>query len=656
MAESFPAGITCAMVRRRGRRSRLPRASGLAALGLLLVGCGVPVRVAPESPEEVHRQLTRSALTAGEPSEASVNVLYHWELADAYDDDPAAALATLHQVVADGRGTANDVFALAELSFLYAEAGGGRAAYLAAAVYAWAYLFPNGVDDPPSRFDPRVRVASDIYNRALTSAFDDDDGRYDLPQGGTYALPFGGLDLTFDPAQLRWGDRVMVDFIPTAELAVSGLRQRYRWPGIGAPLAAGTVKAADATSGTAFDIVSPEAHVPVTLLLRLPDARREIVDGAVRGTLELYAATQTSAVEIDGTMVPLEVESTSSLAYTLAGSEMWDWELKGFFVGDLLAKEPSKLVAMQPYRPGRFPVVLVHGTASSPARWADLVNDLANDSRLRDCYQFWYYSYDTGNPITYSAAGLRDALRAAVAAYDPLDRDPPLHHMVVVGHSQGGLLTKLTAVDTGTQLYDNMFRKPVDQLVVSEGTRDFLRKTLFVTPLPFVTRVVFISTPHRGSYLAGNWLAQYVASFVSLPQDLVSNTRELVTGNPDAMFFSSIDDVRGSVHDMTPGNAFVRSLSAIPVAPGIASHSIIPVSGDPPPDGQDDGVVEYASASIHPVDSEYVIFDAGHSVQSEPKAVEEVRRILLLHAEEARAQGVVCGEPAGHGGAGAPPP
>jgi pimeloyl-ACP methyl ester carboxylesterase len=621
----------------------VPARGAAALLALLLVGCGVPVQVRPEEPAAVHRQLTRSALSAGEPSEASLNVLYRWELADTYDDDPAAALSALHQVVADGRGTGNEVFALAELSFLHAQDGGGRRAYLAAAVYAYAFLFPNGADQPPSRFDPRVRVASDLYNRALTSAFEDDAGRYELPAGGSFPLPFGMLDVTFDPSQLRWGDRVMVDFVPTAELAVTGLRQRYRWPGVGAPLAAGTVRAADDSPGSGFDIVSPEAHVPVTALLRMPDARREIVDGYVRGTLELHAATDTTSVEIDGGVVPLEVESTSSLAYTLAGSEMWDWELKGFFIGDLLAKQPSQLVAMQPYRRGRFPVVLVHGTASSPARWADLVNDLANDTRLRDCFQFWYYSYDTGNPVTYSAAGLRDALRAAVAAYDPLDQDPTMRRMVVIGHSQGGLLTKLTAVDTGTRLYDSMFRRPVDQLVVSDRTRAFLTKTLFVTPLPFVTRVVFISTPHRGSYLAGNWLAQYVASFVSLPQDLVTNTAELVTGNPGALFFTSVDDVRGSVHDMTPGNAFVRSLSAIPVAPGIASHSIIPVTGDPPPDGQNDGVVEYASASIQPVDSEYVIFEAAHSVQGDPKAVEEVRRILLVHAEEARAQGVACG-------------
>jgi pimeloyl-ACP methyl ester carboxylesterase len=620
----------------------------LIAAIALLAGCGVPVRVAHESPTEVHRQLTRNVLSAEELSDASRNVLFQWELADLYDDDPPAALAALRAVVVDGRGTANDVFALAELSFLYAENSGDRGAYLAAAVYAWAYLFP-GSDPPPSRFDPRVRVATDLYNRALTSAFDDDEGRYVVPTTGTYALPFGVLELRFDPTQLQWGGRTLVDFVPTAELRVSGLRQRYRWPGIGAPLAASTVKTESGASATragaaeVLDIVSPEAHVPVTALLRLPRARQELADGLVHGTLELYPANRTTAVDIDGTEVPLEVESTSSLAYTLAGSKMWDWELKGFFVGDLLAKEPSKLVAMQPYQRGRFPVVLVHGTASSPARWAEMVNDLANDSRLRDCFQFWFYFYDTGNPITYSAAGLRDALRATVRAYDPHGDDPPLHRMVVIGHSQGGLLTKLTAVDTGDALYESMFRKPVDQLVVNATTRQFLQDTLFLEPLPFVSRVIFIATPHRGSYVAGSWMAQYLASFVTLPKDLLANTKELITGNPDAMFFTSVDDVRGSVYDMTPGNRFVRALSAIPVAPAVAAHSIIAVGGDPPADGQDDGVVKYSSASIQPVASEYVVFGAGHSVQDDPKAIEEVRRILLLHAEEAKGAGVECG-------------
>jgi hypothetical protein len=48
----------------------------------------------------------------------------------------------------------------------------------------------------------------------------------------------------------------------------------------------------------------------------------------------------------------------------------------------------------------------------------------------------------------------------------------------------------------------------------------------------------------------------------------------------------------------------------------------------------DDGVVTYQSAHIPEAVSEFVV-RAGHSVQSEPQTVREVRRILLLHLAEA---------------------
>jgi hypothetical protein len=101
-----------------------------------------------------------------------------------------------------------------------------------------------------------------------------------------------------------------------------------------------------------------------------------------------------------------------------------------------------------------------------------------------------------------------------------------------------------------------------------------------------------------------------------------------------------------SVYGMTPGSPLVRELGPAPLAPGVHGHSIIAVNGDGPLEGQADGVVAYTSAHIEGVDSERVV-RSGHSVQQEPEAIEEVRRILLLHAETACQEGVAC--PAGTG-------
>jgi len=81
---------------------------------------------------------------------------------------------------------------------------------------------------------------------------------------------------------------------------------------------------------------------------------------------------------------------------------------------------------LHPYRPGRIPVVLIHGTASSPARWADLVNELQNDPKLRDRIDFWLFTYNTSNPILLSASDLRESLQRFVHELDPLGRDPVL--------------------------------------------------------------------------------------------------------------------------------------------------------------------------------------------------------------------------------------
>jgi len=48
--------------------------------------------------------------------------------------------------------------------------------------------------------------------------------------------------------------------------------------------------------------------------------------------------------------------------------------------------------------------------------------------------------------------------------------------MVIIGHSQGGLLAKMTAIDSGSRFWDNISNKPLDELQMKEETRDLLRR------------------------------------------------------------------------------------------------------------------------------------------------------------------------------------
>jgi hypothetical protein len=186
----------------------------------------------------------------------------------------------------------------------------------------------------------------------------------------------------------------------------------------------------------------------------------------------------------------------------------------------------------------------------------------------------------------------------------------------------------MTAIDSGDRLWNGMARRPLDELHLPAEERELVREMMFLEPLPFVGRVVFIATPQGGSYQALRSLSGFIAGFVSIPSQMLRLSRDLVTLNPGAVrAHLAGDHVPTSINDMTPGSSFQRALHDIPVVPEVPAHSIIAVEGVGPVEEGDDGVVKYRSAHIDGVASELVVH-SGHSTQSEPETIQEVNRIL----------------------------
>ena len=618
----------------------------------LAAGCAsLPVRVEPADPRQVHRAITASVLTTGRPSDRSLQVLERFSLRQSFREDPAGTLKKLHEGLAV-QGDHRRLSALAELSFYHGERSREREYFFLAAVYSYALLFPGAEETRLDESDPRVRLAYDLYNRGLTEAMAIGIRSGSKLEGGRYDTPLGPIVIEVPPEEKIWAGHGLEGFAPAADYEVLGLRNRYRRPGVGAPLSAGLGPdvAEDAVPSERF---LPGIRVPVTALVRIEEPRRALRAGQLEARIELYTPDEAMYVTIDGREVPLEFEASSSLASTLSDPSLWDFELKGFFSGTfrpltkavenaVVGQPPVKaqaadegLLFVFPYRRGRIPLVLVHGTASSPGRWADLVNEVLNDHVMWDRFQVWLFLYNTGNPIGYSGGLLRGSLERAVAELDPEGRDPALRQMVVVGHSQGGLLAKLTAVDSGSRFWENLSDVPPEALDLDPAVRETLRTGLFFTPLPFVKRVIFVCTPHGGSYLASFSIARLLSDLISAPSDLTQVFTELVTRNQDQLVLRRIARLPTSLDNMTPGNPFIKALSELPVAPGIKAHSIIAVDGDGPPEGQSDGVVRYESAHVEGVESEFVV-RSRHSAQGRPETIEEIRRILLEHAREAR--------------------
>ncbi len=599
---------------------------------LLLPGCAPPIGVRQVTMREAYRQVEANALNQGVASASSQFVLHRYGLEEEYHKDPDKALRRLYeQVCKDDR---RDLYyALSELSYLRAEKlrrsvkpGEPRRArdhYLASAVYAYYYLLEQGHGSTPSAFDRRFRVACDLYNHALAGGLSNLDQSEFQVRDEVRQLPFGSLEIKVDVSSFPWAVDSFDKFLPADRFAVRGTSVRVRDPGLGVPLIA-----VEKTP----KVLPVTPRLPVTAFLELQGDPCSRSGAAIHGSLRLRSAFDQESIDVEGRLVPLESDSTAPLAHSLHNSALWDLSFKQFFSSREVVRTDT--YPTQPRREGLIPVVFVHGTASSPVWWTEMWNTLRADPTLRKRLQFWVYTYNTGNPINISAARLRRSLTSLAAQLDPEGKDPSVRQMVVVGHSQGGLLTKMTAVDSGNLLWRTISLREVEELDLSADQRSAIKESMFFEPLPFVKRVVFISTPHRGSFRVRTWVQSLARMLVKLPTGFAQMTVSLMQADPEAKVPR---EWRGkaptSIDGMSPSNPFLLALAEIPVTPPIQSHSIIAVKGDGEVQDGDDGVVKYTSAYQDYVKSTFVVRHP-HSCQGHPLVIEEMRRILLEHLRE----------------------
>jgi pimeloyl-ACP methyl ester carboxylesterase len=595
-------------------------------------GCATPVGVKRLDEQAAHRELNANILSAGRLSDYSTQILERNALGERFKSDPEFVLAELNSGL--GKPDERDrIFALSELSFAHAEESGNESYYLASAAYAYAFLFPANPADAPGPYDPRLRLAVDLYNRGIALGLTTKDGKEVDLSGRQLELPFGSLSLQDKLEEFNYAGNHLTKFVSLADLKVRGLRNTYRRAGIGAALSA---RVEPSPNSPASRWIPPNAKVPITAFVRFDDPRRAMSDGRLHGTVELYDDDVTAAVQVGSYTAPLESDPSAALAYRLEGAPIWDFEFAGFrrgdfsFLGKGRSGENSGLYMLHPYHPNMIPVLFVHGTASSPARWAEMANELLADPAIASRYQLWFFIYNSGNPIALSAMRLRESLVAVRKDVDPESKDPALNQMVVIGHSQGGLLTKMTVVDSGTLFWDNITQVSFDKAEIDSATRDLLARALFIKPLPFVTRVIFIATPHRGSFLASNPIAKFGNKFINLPGGLAKSAVQLAKLREPSMLGTPFT-IPTALDNMDASNPFLKTLATLPITPDVHAHSIIPVKGTGPLEDGNDGVVEYKSAHIDGVESELIV-RSGHSTQATPETIEEVRRILYLHA------------------------
>jgi len=403
------------------------------------------------------------------------------------------------------------------------------------------------------------------------------------------------------------------DLFPTDTLKISGrfFKTSSRVSGIGAPLVA---VGREENPQFRQQYKLRRVYAPATAVIQFSGQKAD---------LNFVDPFQAERVALDKRNFPLAVDLSAPTAMLIARERP---ERLGFarVINPQKYADTARLTQLQPFDPARIPVIFVHGLQETPASWTPMIDSLRNDHWLREHYQFWVYSYPSGYPYPYSAALFRQDL-------DGIDRAFPNHKRVVlIGHSMGGMICRLMITDAGDKIWRDFFATSPGKTPLSSDMRKLLEESLVFNHRPDVQRVIFISTPHRGSKLASGWIGRIGAALVRTPRlftSVYASTKPLLVSDPAAR---TLKRMPNSVDTLEPNDRFVQAVDKLPITRGIPYYSIMGDRGRGNTPNSSDGIVPYWSSHVDGAQSELIV-DSGHDAQTNPEAIKEVDRILKVN-------------------------
>jgi pimeloyl-ACP methyl ester carboxylesterase len=634
---------------RATKRALMPEL--VVLLAVLSAGCAstnwVTLREAPRTP--LVERLNLLARGGPKPTARTMQFLRRYGLVESLDEEPRELLAKI-QTILQRDPSADACHAFAELAYIggtktqkKGDHGVALDLYGASVAHSYRYLFDPRFAQYRNPYDPQFREACDLYNGALEATLRLVKESGTLRPGSTHQIELAGesWDVTVAVRSGPWREDEFDRFEFVSDYEIKGLQNHYHTYGLGVPLAA--VRKDSNVPRPADKYFPPVLSFPMTAFLRLLPGETGHDGG--RGTrhravLELYDPLTSSDIVVADRRVPLESDLSTPLAYFLNDPALAKIDLSttGLLRPDE-AQQLTGLYMLEPYDPGKIPVLFVHGLWSSPITWMEMFNDLAGSPDVRQHYQFWFYLYPSGQPFWLSATRLRNDLIDVRATVDPQHRAPALDQMVLVGHSMGGLVSRMQTLDSGNDFWNIVSDKPFQLVNAERPVRDDLERLFFFEPNPSIRRVVTIGTPHRGSSFSNDTTRWLSAKLISLPAILVQRKQQIRQDNPDLFRpDSKLIEVSTSIDSLSPDCPILPVMLEAHRAPWTRYHNIV---GRVPKEGvfgrlagDGDGIVDYSSAHLDDAASEIVVPAHHTDVHRHPLATLEVRRVLLEHLAE----------------------
>ncbi len=418
------------------------------------------------------------------------------------------------------------------------------------------------------------------------------------------------------------------------------ITRRHVRGGFGLPVAVRL--AAGPPGSVARDFAPPRQSIAATAVLRFKmpggENRLQKFSGTLArdhapAILDLANPIEIAAVNIGCAKPMLAADLTSPMLDMLACMPKAG-AIQGFVQPFGGGDTQPRLEFLEPHQRGRIPVVFIHGLASDEGTWFDMLNELRAWPTFHRRFEAWLYHYPTGASFLQSAAVLRRELADAVQRLDPAGSEPALQSLVLVGHSMGGLHAKLQVVDSGTTIWGAVACRPFEQIAMRPEIRRQVAPAYFFRPQPFVKRVVFIATPHRGSILASLGVGRVASLTVRQPAESVAIHTEVVQANPGAFREDYERQLPTTVDVLAPDSMILNALLGLRPPCWVTTHSIIGNGHKSSLCGDGDCIVPVSSAQLPGVVSELCVPAKHVRVHHHPRSIAELQRILVQHLHE----------------------
>jgi hypothetical protein len=355
------------------------------------------------------------------------------------------------------------------------------------------------------------------------------------------------------------------------------------------------------------------------------------------GEAHLSLLTGKTRIELNGSAYPLKIDNVAPVTFMARRGRGVARGGLSFMLHPAAIGERAGIVLTEPYDPNKAIVLMVHGLQSTPFTFVDLTKTIRRDRELSSRFQVWTFLYATGTPMLFNALELRLQLNQAIRAVDPQDHDFATKHIVVIGHSMGGIMAHTLVSSSGETLWNALFTVPRSGLRGDKESISGFDQRLHFQRNRRVVRAIFIATPHRGSKLATSWIGHVAESLIRLPTNLRAAIVEVANENvdvatPEAKAYRKELNL-SSVRMLSPDDPVLNTLAQLHIA--VPYHSIIGQHRPGPLETSSDGVVAYTSSHLDGAASELIV-QSGHGVPNSPAAQAEVARILRLELNRRR--------------------